>query len=260
MKRVIFQFILPSLLLGAFIGLCVPYCLFSNICPEPLLQVGQHNFWDWFLRVLQVIGSLAAVIVALFKEDWLAYWYTPSLKLETSYDDLTENLVHDGNLDIADTYRVKLKLTNEGKSTANNLRVYVDKIIFRESSKSLTSEYILKEPFLLLLDKGNDTVCLPKYGELSTEWLSLMMVTPKSPVDGSVLPPSLAMFIGRSFWVNEEYYSGLLDITFRMVCDGLKPQTKTLRVQWNGKWRSRKSELLSGLGFEWIENEKYPTL
>lgn len=104
MKRVIFQFILPSLLLGAFIGLCVPYCLFSNICPEPLLQVSQHNFWDWFLSVLQVIGSLAAVIVALFKEDWLAYWYTPSLKLETSYDDLTENLVNVGNSDIVDSY------------------------------------------------------------------------------------------------------------------------------------------------------------
>lgn len=255
MKRVIFLFVLPSLFLGVFIGLSVPYCIFSSICPEPLLQVCSHGFWDWFLRILQVVGSLAAVIVALFKEDWLAYWYTPSLKLETSYDDLIENLVHDGNSDIADTYRVKLRLTNEGKSTANNLRVYVDRIIFRESSKSLTSEDILKEPFPLLLDKGNDTVCLPKYGELSTEWLSLMMVTPKSPVDDSVLPPSVVMFIGRSFWVNEEYYSGLLDITFRMVCDGLKPQTKTLRVQWNGKWHSRKSELLSGLGYEWIEKE-----
>lgn len=255
MKRVIFQIILPSLFLGVFIGLSVPYCIFSNICPEPLLQVCGHNFWDWFLRVLQVVGSLAAVIVALFKEDWLAFWYTPSLKLETSYDDLTENLVHDGNSDIADTYRVKLRLTNEGKSTANNLRVYVDRIIFRESSESLTSEDILKEPFSLLLDKGNDTVCLPKYGELSSEWLSLMMVTPKSPVDDSELSPSLVMFIGRSFLVNEEYYSGLLNITFRMVCDGLKPQTKTLRVQWNGKWRSRKKELLCGLGYEWIEKE-----
>lgn len=49
--------------------------------------------------------------------------------------------------------------------------------------------------------------------------------------------------------------SGLLDITFRMVCDGLKPQTKTLRVQWNGKWRPRKSDLVSALGYEWIENE-----
>lgn len=255
MKKIIFGGILPSLLLGVCIGLCVPYSLVSSICPEPLLQVCGHGFWDWFLRILQVVGSLAAVIVALFKEDWLAYWYTPSLKLETSYDDLIENLVHDGNSDIADTYRVKLRLTNEGKSTANNLRVYVDRIIFRDSSKSLTSEDILKEPFPLLLDKGNDTVCLPKYGELSTEWLSLMMVTPKSPVDDSVLLPSVVMFIGRSFWVNEEYYSGLLDITFRMVCDGLKPQTKTLRVQWNGKWRSRKSELLSGLGYEWIEKE-----
>lgn len=255
MKRIIFQFILPSLLLGAFIGLCIPYCLFASICPEPLLQVCQHSFWDWFLRVLQVVGSIAVVIIALFKEDWMAYWYTPSLKLETSYDDLTENLVHDGNSDIVDSYRGKLRLTNEGKSTANNLRVYVDKIVFRESSKSLTSEDILKEPFAIMLDKGNDTVCLPKYGELSTEWLSMMKVTPKAPADGAELPPQFSMFIGRSFGVDAEHQSGLLDITFKMVCDGIKPQTKTLRVQWNGKWRPRKSDLVSVLGYEWIENE-----
>lgn len=148
MRIVIFKFVLPSLFLGVFIGLCVPYSLFSSICPEPLLQVCQHSFWDWFLRIVQVVGSIAVVIVALFKEDWMAYWYTPSLKLETSYDDLTENLVHDGNSDIVDSYRVKLRLANEGKSPANNLRVYVDKIVFRESSKSLTSEDILKSLLL----------------------------------------------------------------------------------------------------------------
>lgn len=253
MKKIILWFILPSLLLGTVIGLCIPYCLVSGSCPTPLLQVCQHSFWDWFLRIVQVVGSIAVVIVALFKEDWMAYRYTPSLKLETSYDDLTENLVHDGNSDIVDSYRVKLRLANEGKSPANNLRVYVDKIVFRESSKSLTSEDILKEPFAIFLDKGNDTVCLPKYGELSTEWLSMMMVTPKSPVDGAELPPQLSMFIGRSFEVDAEHQSGLLDITFKIVCDGMKPQTNTLRVEWNGKWRSRKSDLVSVFGYEWID-------
>ena len=119
----------------------------------------------------------------------------------------------------------------------------------------MTSEDILKEPFAILLDKGNDSVCLPKYGELSTEWLSMMKATPKSPVDDTELPPMLVMFIGRSFWVNEEYQSGLLDVTFKVVCDGIKPQTKILRVQWNGKWRPRKSDLLGVLGYEWIENK-----
>lgn len=38
-----------------------------------------------------------------------------------------------------------------------------------------------------------------------------------------------------------------------MVCDGIKPQTKTLRVEWNGKWRSRKSDLVSVLGYECID-------
>lgn len=56
-----------------------------------------------------------------------------------------------------------------------------------------------------------------------------------------------------NFEVDAEHQSGFLDITFKMVCDGIKPQT--LCVQWTGKWRSRKIELLSALGYEWIENE-----
>ena len=44
-----------------------------------------------------------------------------------------------------------------------------------------------------------------------------------------------------NFEVDAEHQSGFLDITFKMVCDGIKPQTKTLRVQWTGKWRSRKA-------------------
>ena len=145
-------------------------------------------------------------------------------------------------------------MANVGKSAANNLRVYVDSIMYRQSSKSLTSEELLKEPFALLLDKGNDTICLPKYGEVSTEWLSMMKVTPKSPVDGQEYPTTIVMFVGRSFSVKEEYHEGLLDITFKMVCDGIRPQTKTLRVQWNGKWRSRKVDLVGVLGYKWLES------
>ena len=58
-----------------------------------------------------------------------------------------------------------------------------------------------------------------------------------------------------NFEVDAEHQSGFLDITFRMVCVGMNPQTKTLRVQWTGQWRSRKSELLSVLGYEWTDNE-----
>lgn len=58
-----------------------------------------------------------------------------------------------------------------------------------------------------------------------------------------------------NFEVDAEHQSGFLDITFKMVCDGIKPQTKTLRVEWNGKWRPRKSDLLSVLGYECIENK-----
>lgn len=130
-----------------------------------MLQICEHGFWDWTLRVLQVIGPIAAVIVALFKEDWVAYWYTPSLHIETSMDDLGEQLVRDGENDVASTYTAMLRYSNIGKATANNMSIFVERVIYRQSSDSLTSEDLLGEPFALLLDKGNDSINLPRYGE-----------------------------------------------------------------------------------------------
>lgn len=162
MKKTVLLYILLALLFGFFVGLSVPfsYSLCTKGCPTPLLQICEHGFWDWTLRVLQVIGPIAAVIVALFKEDWVAYWYTPSLHIETSMDDLGEQLVRDGENDVASTYTAMLRYSNIGKATANNMSIFVERVIYRQSSDSLTSEDLLGEPFALLLDKGNDSINL----------------------------------------------------------------------------------------------------
>lgn len=187
-------------------------------------------FWDWILRVLQVIGPIAAVIVALFKEDWVAYWYKPSLHIETSMDDLGEQLVRDGENDVASTYTAMLRCSNMGKATANNMSIFVERVIYRQSSDSLTSEDLLGEPFALLLDKGNDSINLPRYGEKSVVWLSLQKVKTPSAPKGKPIVPSLYLFIGRSFQIPPKYSSGIFDVTFKVACDNQKPQLRTVRL------------------------------
>lgn len=252
MKKKILAFVIPALLLGIFIGLCVPYRLYSDYCPTPLLPICSHGFWDWFLRVLQVIGPIAAVIVALFKEDWMAFWYKPSLDVDTSMDDLSEVLVTEGGNDVATTYSAKLRFANMGKSAANNMSIFVDRIVYRKTANSLTSEDILKEPFPLLLDRGNDSINLAKYGEKSAEWLSLMKAQASVSSKGDSKLSRLNMFIGMSFQVAPSFHSGILDVTFKIVCDNLRPQFKTVRIQWDGTWRSRKQELSNVFTYQWI--------
>lgn len=256
MKKTVLLYILLALLFGFFVGLSVPfsYSLCTKGCPTPLLQVCEHGFWDWTLRVLQVIGPIAAVIVALFKEDWVAYWYTPSLHIETSMDDLGEQLVRDGENDVASTYTAMLRYSNIGKATANNMSIFVERVIYRQSSDSLTSEDLLGEPFALLLDKGNDSINLPRYGEKSVVWLSLQKVKTPSAPKGKPIVPSLYLFIGRSFQIPPKYSSGIFDVTFKVACDNLKPQLRTVRLQWDGMWRSRKQELFNGFAYKWLEN------
>ena len=255
MKKSVLSFALLALLLGIFVGLCFPYSLYYSGCPTPLLPVCSHCFWDWFLRVLQVIGPMAAVIVALFKEDWRTRWYKPSLDIDTSMDDLREQLIHDGENDVASTYTAVLRFSNMGKATANNMSIFVERVVYRQSGDSLTSEDLLDEPFALLLDKGNDVINLPKYGEKSAVWLSLQKIkTPSSP-KGKFVVPSLNLFIGRSFLILQKYCSGIIDVTFKVVCDNQKPQLRTVRLQWDGTWRSRKQEFSNVFTYKWLENK-----
>ena len=254
-KDYVLFLLLLVLILGLFIGLCIPCRLFTSECPTSLLPVCSHSFWDWLLRVLQVVGALAAVIVALFKEDWMAYWYKPSLSIDTTMDDFTEHLIHEGENDVAGTYEAKLRFTNMGKLSANNMSIFVERILYRQSSDSLTSEDLLEEPFALLLDKGNDSINLPKYGEKSTVWLSLMKSQVNPSKQRTPKFPQMNMFIGRSFQVAPSYHSGILDVTFKVVCDNLKPQYKTIRVQWDGTWRSRKQELSNVFKYQWLNVE-----
>lgn len=255
MKKSVLAFALPALLLGILIGLWIPYCLYSDTCPTPLLPVCSHGFGDWFLRILQVVGPIAAVIVALFKEDWMDSWYKPSLDIDTSMDDLSEVLVSEGGNDVASTYSAKLRFANMGKAAANNMSIFVERVVYRKTGNSLTSEDILKDPFPLLLDRGNDSINLAKYGERSAEWLSLMKAQTSVPSKGNSKLSRLNMFIGLSFQVAPSYHSGILDVTFKIVCDNLRPQFKTVRVQWDGTWRSRKQELSNVFTYKWIENK-----
>ena len=83
MKNVII--LLVGIAIGTLIGLCLPWTFLSDVCPHPLLDVCEHGFWNWTLRVLEVIGTLLAVAVALFKEDWVAYRFKPSLHLDKEH-------------------------------------------------------------------------------------------------------------------------------------------------------------------------------
>lgn len=240
--------LLVGIVIGAFIGLSIPYRLFIDEGLAPLLPCCSHGFWDWTLRVLQVVGTFLAVIVALFKEDWVARRFKPNLQIDKENCCLYDKVVAGKT----NRYDAKILLSNVGRGKANNLKVVIQRIDYRHSRDRQNSQTVVSEPFALLFDNGSEQFCLPTDDEISIDWLSILQTPTPNSVGGSVPPvPPLMLTIGRDS-IQPSNYDGVLDVTFLVKCDELKPQKHVARIEWDGTWCDKKCDMQEVFSYEWI--------
>lgn len=241
-----------GVLVGVFAGLSVPYCLFTDEAPTPFLPCCHHVFWDWALRVLQVIGTLLAVFVALFKEDWVARRFKPNLQIDKENCCLYDKVVA-GKIN---RYDAKILLSNVGRGKANNLKVIIQRIEYRHSRDRQNFQTVVNEPFTLLFDNGSEQISLPTDDEISVEWLSILQTPTPNSVGGSVPPvPPLVLTIGRTS-IQPNNHDGVLDVVFVVKCDELKPQKYVARIEWDGTWSDNKEAMQEVFSYEWLNNNE----
>lgn len=247
MKKLLF--ILLFLIIGVLIGLCIPYSFFTVHCPTPLFPICSHNFWDWMLRSMQVFGTLLAVIVALFKEDWVAYRFKPNILLDKEHCDLFAKNVNG----TTNRYDAKFCLSNVGRGKANNVRVVVERIDYRYSADRQNSQAISNEPYDLLIDKGSELSCIPTDDEIMIEWLTILQTPTPKPLGGKTPPvPPLNLMIGKKS-IPSAHYNGILDVTIKIKCDELKPQNHVIRIEWDGTWRGDKETMQEVFSYKWLD-------
>lgn len=235
--------------IGILIGLCIPYSFFSGNCPIPLLPICSHSFGDWVLRILQVFGTLLAVIVALFKEDWVAYRFKPNIQLDKEHCDLLGKNINGTN----NRYAAKISLSNVGRGKANNLRVIIERIEYRHSADRQNAQVISNEPYDLLLDNGSEQFCLPTDDEILVEWLSILQTPTPKPLGGKTPPsPPLNLMIGKES-IPPSHYDGVLDVTIKIKCDELKPQSHVVRIEWDGTWSGDKEAMQEVFSYKWLD-------
>lgn len=161
--------LLVGILIGTIIGLSLPLKFFSVPCPPHLFDICRHGFWDWTLRVLEVLGTLLAVGVALFKEDWVAYRFKPNLVLDKEHCDIYAR----GANGYIVRYDAMLVLSNIGRAKANNLKVSIDSIEYRAFAPEANLQTISSEPYNLIIHGGSNQTCIPTDDEIRIGLLSL---------------------------------------------------------------------------------------
>ena len=234
--------------MGVIIGLCLPWTILSDVCHHPLFEVCEHGFWDWTLRVLEVVGTLLAVVVALFKEDWVAYRFKPSLHLDKEHCDIQAK----GANDHIDKYDAILVLSNIGRAKANNVKVSIDRIEYRVSAERENIQTICAEPYDLIIYGGSNQVCIPTDDELRVDCLSILQAPNPNEAQGKVPPvPPLNLMIGQKN-ISCKYYDGIIDVIIKIKCDELKPQKHVLRIEWNGTWQNSKETMQEVFSYKWV--------
>ena len=235
-------------LVGAALGILVCLNYFSP-CVTPLTEICKHTFWDWTLRVLEVFATISAVIVAIFKEEIQKRLFRPSISFDPNTE-LKENVVRSEGRCFATSYSAILTLRNEGNNTATNLSVMIESIIYKRDINSQTHQKINQEPFYMTIYKSEDAVELSSDDEISFKLFELFGPQ-KQIVNGKAYNTPMSFIIGKES-IPELNFNGIIEISLKVKSNEQKTQYRKIRIEWNGRWEDRLTEMSRILSYQWI--------
>ena len=229
-----------GVLAGIILGILLPWRLCSE-CSSSILDVCHHCFWDWALRVLQVIGTLGAVIVALFKEWLYRKIYHPSFVVTPSTNDVLEEIDDCNNVS---QYYSELHIKNDGSASASNCELYMSSLVYISSNGSIRNT-LLNVDNSILWNSTERRIDIPKSFSQTVEWFKVIRGIPQSG-SNSAVPAQL--IIGNK-QINKQMHNGTFEVVFKVVSQGTDPKEVKLRLSWDGRWQDHKAQMVTGLQY-----------
>lgn len=225
-----------ALFMGVIIGMFLPISV-CHKCNTPIFAVCNHCFWDWFLRVLQVFGTLSAVFVALFKEWIYQKLYHPTItfkngKLSETYD----------NANNVNQYFSTLQITNNGSANAVNCELFISNLEFSSNNNDLRNTIISTDTALRWED-NEKRVDISQDCTKAYEWFRLVKGIPSNG-ETAAIPNKL--IIGNKE-IPSNMSNGRFDVTFKVACQGCAPQKVKLQLSWNGQWQEHMNQMTTCL-------------
>ncbi len=244
MKKGWLIFFVILTLLAYLLGNIIPYKVFvPNIDWNKTISSG--DLFYYFINTIQAIGTVGAVIVALFSDTIKCYFRKPELAMSLHCKDLMEELdnCNEANLK-AKRYYNFIDIFNNGNINAENCEIYIDRILFQGLGMKNPIELIQNE--LLLYWNGNENrnnTYIPVQGKKS--FLIYEIYPPEeqgTPGGGntSQVPPQL--IIGN-YKVPNEYCGSKWEIIICLYSPSLKPQKIKVVIEWDGSWEYRQMEM-----------------
>ncbi len=210
-------------------------------------DIDTHNFVSLLIDFILMLATIAAVVVALWKESILSKLNHPRLVLKLQEGGFIENIDSEQENPQADDYLCLLEIENEGNIIASNCDVHICE--FKHSKKSKES---LKVKHNL---NGNKTlfweakrVDIPVNTKKDI-WLFRI----KSP-NGYGTPTSAStissMPVIEFNGIKPDYKylkSGYWEVSYYINCQNGETKKFTIEIKWDGVWKTRKTEMVDAL-------------
>lgn len=225
--------LLIALGLGYLIGSVWPISTLKvEISTSPISQ-GDH--WRNLINLVAALGSVSAVIVALFKEEIQGCFKSVKLDFELgdskAIEDLDTNEVEHPK---ANNYHNHIIIKNNGNINALTCEVCIDKIEFKKNGDiTPILQKITNDKFSFGIKTHQ--VYIPAQGSKSFE---LFQLTSSTLPSGESLP---LLKIGENSYNTPNAGVWTIECTISMT--NAKPVPLVIVLEWNGKWCERINEM-----------------
>ena len=239
---------LICLAIGYFIGVFLPFNIRPEIEYKPLTS-GEYYYYT--ITTFGVFATFLTVIVALFKDDIIGLFKRVRFKFNfmenKELHEETENI--QGTKRATKYYSVS-NLTNIGNISADNCKLFIDRIIFNADNRS---DIILAESKSISLLDSKERLYIPSQGKIPLHLFELLRPQKSSTPDGQQndTPPKLKILGHPDINVDK---GGEWKCSYSFHSSSMqKPQRFEVKISWDGNWEDRLTEMVSNLKIELIQ-------
>ena len=243
MNKVKICIIVIIILFSYVIGNILPIqCLVPNIVWNRQISSGELVYY--FITFIQAVGTIAAVIIALFSDNIKAYFRRPNLEIKLHKDEILEELNNNKINLKAKRYHNSIDVFNSGNLNADNCEISVDSILFKGLGSNSSIELISMEYELRW--SGNDdkkVTYIPIQGKKNFQIYEILPPEEQgTPNENDIVKVPPRLIIGK-FEVPEEYCGGEWCVSINIYSPCMKPIKCKLTIKWDGSWEYRQMEM-----------------
>lgn len=238
MKKVLLSIVCVAV--GCLIGICIPFRPTALGGEMPLFS-SWSTIADWTLRILEALGAIGAVVIALFKDELLWLLKHPELIIDIDTFDFSSDDDVSGQNVVSSRYFKTISVLNAGKTVAKNCHVIIDSIVYGSKDKLVKNELLSSPQTVRWLSSGNQKEDI---AVACNRVFELFQILPERREDKTRRIPSVPtkLLIG-GFEVKPEHSGGEYIVTFKIESENLDPKVFKIKIMWTGAWRNQKTEM-----------------